>query len=297
MNKKTISLILVNLFLLSLILYLNGYRLFKSSFYQTDLLSFETDSYEVIYDTKKMSIVKFDQLYKFYTFDGQILKKLKGNFESPFMFDYLYDTKYHAIYDNYPYNIFTVDQNIQYDYRYVDDDSYLVQTKHDDLVYKYFNLLDSTIQNVEYNKIELDKNLYLYTFDTTETPENIVLEAFVDDERIISDLSIFEETYYNIHFDDKTFDEQNFMNPLESLAFKLKDFEHFNLEDAQILLSYTTKNVDAFDDSTLDYKTTFLKYKGNIYWTYDDPENPLSLYLVNRDDFNQAYEKFKRVLD
>lgn len=290
-------LIFLNACILSAILYLNGYRLSKTFFYKKDLITFETDTYEIIYESTKLSLIKFDDIYKFYNFKSFPLIKIDDPYlKEPFMFNYLFDVTGNIPHFQYPHNKFVKEKDTQYDYRYLNDHTLLVQTKYHNLEYKHYNLLDRSTHDIEYESIKIDDDLYLYTFETTETPENFTLEAYVNHKRITSDSSIYKDTYYDIEFENTKVKERTFYNPFELIPFQFKVFENFNPNNVNIILRYSTKSINYYTEEVNEFTTIFLEYDNNIYWTDAVAEEYTDLYLVNTDDFNQAFRELKRVL-
>lgn len=159
MTRKITILLMLNIIVISFILYINDYRIFKSSFYKRDLELFELDSYEVIFNDNKISIVKFDDIYKIYQFNNFPIPQYNDSFyNAPSMFDYL--TSFNADLDFYANNLLSNNKKTQY--LEISDQYIIILSEDSNLNIHNFSYIAGNYKVIDQKKIEVNENEYLY---------------------------------------------------------------------------------------------------------------------------------------
>lgn len=159
MTRKIMILLTLNIIVISFILYLNDYRVFKSSFYKRDLELFETDSYEVIFNNRKISVVKYEDIYKIYQFNNFPVPQYNDNFyNTPSMFNFL--TDFNADFDFYSSNLLSNNKPTQY--RTIADQYVIILSEDANLEIKDFSYIVGDYKVIDHKKIEVKQNEYLY---------------------------------------------------------------------------------------------------------------------------------------
>lgn len=293
MNKKIIFLVILNILGFSIIAYLHGYRFNRTTIYNEDKVALESEAYEVLYKDRKYAVVRYDNLYKIYAFEryGPLIRDSNGYINHNNMFEFLYEPSYEPVISSL--SIFTDKDMEQLKYTYSNDEKlFLVSTSYHDLEFKMYDLINDKTKKIEYDKINIDNNLYVFKVYDIELDHGFVLRPFVGDEPIESKMNLETEKHYDIQFEDKLIKEASFVDLLKQISYKSLNDDFINPDKTTERLRYHTQLKDQLTGEIHDYQSIFFEYENQMYWT-DNIERLNSVYLINNRQFSDAFEKLK----
>lgn len=284
MENKMKRIIIINLLLLSLILYLSGYRFSKNQIYNSYKKIYNTDTYEIIYQDSEKSFVKYgDNMYEAHQFKilFPLVKLIDHNkITYPVEYNLIYNWRSGvdlSEYDNYLSYIEHPNYQpfIYYQKEKIDDNLQLKMS--------YINFdLEKKYINLEKNEIINDNFIYLKAKDKYANfgiyPSN--LERYNGDERIY----YYEDVnLQNIKVDDVTYPNQN----LNLLAFKNITFDHvFTIEEEDYNIKIDLNKTPVLDllyiVDEYEYEITVYK-QDNKYFRLSNNED--DYYILDTDDF------------
>lgn len=289
MNKKIITLLILNILLFSTIIFLKGYRFSRTSIYKNDLILSESENYEVIYDDKDFSIVSFDGMIKVYNFENALFLTKEHNYGQNNMFEFLNHQDGHYL---IPRNLF-ISKNERYIAYPINERQWFLKTVEKEINPKYVEVPSGKVVNTSFETKALRDDMYLVTYTGTTDYFAYHYVSFVD--KPSYDLKeVPLKTYVNIELEGKVYHEKEIRNILDTLPFSYVETPIFDQDKVEVLLTleFTSFHLISWEKS--NYSTTYFKYGEDYYHGDPDISEHGTYYMFPIKEFEEAFELLKK---
>lgn len=282
MKRKIIKLFTINIVLLLLLTYINGYRLTRYSIYKGYMSHYEAESYEELLREKEFSVVKYDNNIVTFFFEPNYLLQRLDNWK--YVNQPIVATNENT-YLNYTLE-FRKDSSINFDH-YLMSSGMLVYSKIGPIDIKLGSLSDqSKLVDIEYSIESIYDNIYYYKFKVPVELEDMDnrFVFFQNDERIydslFSDRSIDKLVYNGIDYGSRKFIDVlqgvpsgyvNYSVPIDDIEPILKFNYYYDTDDAWYKSLYEDDDDDEVDYGMMD--VLLFKYKDDYYYDTNISKN------------------------
>lgn len=294
MRKKLQALIIMNLLLLTIILFFNGYRLTRSSFYKKDLKLYDSVNFKEIYKDKKMTVVAYDNFYKIYYYENiyPLPRLVKMSLDDYFLEPYF---EWSGITDTFIY--FKENQETSITHLY--DHDYLVYTSLDKIFIKWYNTKTQQSYDLKYDIVQIDDNLFHYKYLDTriKSDEDVTLFYDIQDQKIFTAQNNIYYDLYNIQFNGQTFNQILVNNPFDEINYVPSTQHGAQFKDRNIHLIYEKKYIDSFSWEIYFDRYQYFESDHKFYLQIDEQDHTSSIYRIDNDEFEHALKLFKELLD
>lgn len=291
MNKKIIILLILNILLFSTIIFLKGYRFFRTSIYKNDLILSESENYEVIYSDKDFSIVSFDGMIKVYNFENELFLTKEHNYGQNNMFEFLnHQDGYYLM----PRNLF-FSKNERYIAYPINERQWFLKTNEKEINPKYVEVPSGKVVNTSFKTETLSDDMYLVTYTGNTDYFAYHYVSFVDKPSYtLKEVPL--ETYVNIELEGKVYHEKEIRNILDTLPFSYVESPFFDQDKIEVLLTLESTSFDLISWEKTNYSTTYFKYGKDYYYYYGDRESLEygTFYMFTTREFEDAFELLKK---
>lgn len=276
------------------ILFFNGYRFTRSSFYKKDLRIYESENFKEIYKDKTMTVVSYDDFYKIYYFEDIYpfprLEKMSLD-------DYFLDPYFEWTGITHTF-IYYKDNQETYITPLLDYD-YLIYTPLNDISIRWQNTNTQQSLDLEYEVVQIDEYLFHYKYSDTKikSDEDVTLYYDNQNNKISTVQNNIYDDLHNIKFNGQTFNQAFINNPLDEINYVPSTQHGAQFKDKDIHLTYEKKYNDNLSWETSFYKYQYFENDHKFYLQIYEQDHTSSIYSINKNEFEHAFKLFKEMLD
>lgn len=313
-------LIIVNILVLTSLLYLKGFHIGRSFFYRDYRKHYDVKTHQVLFEDKNSSLVKYDNKIVSFRFikkgpftkidnynDGSFLEEL-------FLYqnDALYLSPYYmsnGYFDADPqFVLYSNDtsQIFEYDYH----DKILVRSDNPELEFKFFSFDEPDKYIVFDTEIHhLGSNLYYYVFDLGSqnlNEENLYqfsYKVYSDGKRIYPDfaptIKIQNLKLYNKTYDIAEFEDFTYKIPSKRALSNIDGtYEDIKIDKSELIMSYETITQPYLPiGNTSTITSGFYKYNNNYYFSMDLRDENSGYQIMDKEGFEHFFNLFVKELE
>lgn len=294
MKRKIFLLAVINLLIISFLLYTNGYRLSKDSIYKEYAASYQITDFKEEYKNEHISIVNFDDIiYQIFDFKSTFpLYKLEDYGKSTayiFKYDpFFYPSKAaYTIHANDPLNFTPVYQESAIVGIFVWGEQLL------DLDFKIYDIDDAdNVHHVDGQKIDITHKSYYLRLNAPIDGSDLRVDAYLDNEAFYPKQSL--KDYNSITIDNKRYDN---VTTIET-AINAFRFDHTDnpvaVSNPTVRLSMQSSSIQAMFWNRVDHVENYVQDGDNIY--FESGKDNYIKVRVDLETFNKTLKELEQQL-